>query len=322
MRQIYRDSGNHRSLVLTVVGITTAYLVTIGVLFFLQSAFLEGLVQHSFVGPAGWNAAPLLFLAAVLVLWLFLNRSSLPVIARWQRWQIFIGEGGLIATILCAYWATHPSLERFMAMHTFVQSNPITGGPLAAGVLYAALFLPILPALFLLLPWNILRANWRDLAVLLAIFFLSLFGPILDALYHMAVAPLILASVHTLLLPLGGAIAEPDHLRIGFRGFEVIVGPVCSGLNMLALFTAFVGFLWIRTSGLNTARMLLSLTIGLIALFLLNILRITLVMIVGAALPAVGLLLFHSSAGLLLLLLVCLAYWKWGMRYAATYQQK
>lgn len=319
-KKMFRRNDPHRMQKIIAGGITIAYLITIAIILFLQLTLLENLVKHSFVGPAGWNASPMLFLATVLALWFWIHRSDTPKTLQWQKWQIIAGGIGFLIAVFLAYWATHPSLERFMATHLFIQTHPVSGGPLIAGLLYAALFLPIIPALLLCIPWNVLKNAWMDLFLLLILFFLSLFVPVLDALYHMAVSPFILASVYSLLQPLGEASTEPQQLRLGFRGFEVIVGPVCSGLNMLALFTAFFGFLWMRMhqskQHIHHLRMISILGTGLTMLFFLNILRITIVMIIGSMSPSIGLLLFHTSAGLLLLLLVCIACWKWAMDWS------
>jgi len=290
------------------------YALTLGVIGVLQSSWLTMMTKQLFVGPLGGNASPMFILAAIFLLWFFLQKKNVLGTPQWQWQRVIAGSIGWIAAVGIAYWATHPPPERFTAMHLFIQMHPVVGGSVVACMLYAALFLPIIPALVATLPRNIPKNGWVDLGVLLVIFFLSLFIPVIDAAYHMIVSPTILATVHALLSPLGGAIAEPEQLRLGFRGFEVIVGPICSGLNMLTLFAAFMGFLWIHLSKkgqkIHTLRMMTVIAAGLVMLFLLNILRIAFVMIIGSVSPAIGFMLFHSASGLILLLIVCVVWWK------------
>ena len=95
------------------------------------------------------------------------------------------------------------------------------------------------------------------------------------------------------------AVYRPEIRVVGAGGFEVDVGPSCSGYEGLGLVAAFLGlFLWLRRGDLRFPQALLLLPVGLAAAWAANVGRIAVLIGIGAAgWPDVARGGFHSQAG-------------------------
>ncbi len=94
-------------------------------------------------------------------------------------------------------------------------------------------------------------------------------------------------------------IVQPQNMRVGTAKFTVVVNPECSGIEGIGLFLIF-GVLWLILfrDELRFPHALALLPVGIVALYLLNALRITALVLIGDAgwkdIAARG---FHSQAG-------------------------
>ncbi|WP_299363846.1 exosortase E/protease, VPEID-CTERM system [uncultured Paracoccus sp.] len=106
----------------------------------------------------------------------------------------------------------------------------------------------------------------------------------------------------------GELFSDPGGLVIGFEGFLVHVGAPCSGLQGFALITlVMVGFIALEQRRLRLPLALILLPVGLLASFALNVLRIALLIWIGARIsPDLAVNAFHSYAGWLLFTLLSL----------------
>ncbi len=291
------------------------FVTTVVVMLVIKSKWLGDLLEHSFVGPVGFDTFPILLFALLLCGFFMVHKKTAGKELR--KMKISIQQYGiasicLVLATLLSYVMTHPSVERFYAMFAFINAHPIIGGPLLAATLSVALFAPALPALFLFFPTAFIRRHAFDIAFFSLILVLYFYVGVFDASFHMMVAPLILqASASVLMLFSNTVTVEPTHLRLGLNDFAVVIGPVCMGLNLLALFTAVFGFLWYKSPKIRPMDGTIAFLAGLIILFILNILRIVLIMIVGIYSPVFAATLFHSAVGIILLLLVCGVYKQW-----------
>jgi exosortase E/protease (VPEID-CTERM system) len=105
-----------------------------------------------------------------------------------------------------------------------------------------------------------------------------------------------------------GVVVDPAQRLIGLGGFEVLVAPVCSGVDGLGLVVLFQAvWLSLARSRLRFRRALLLLPLGAIAALVANVLRITALILVGASgreeLALGG---FHSKLGWLLFIGIAL----------------
>lgn len=114
---------------------------------------------------------------------------------------------------------------------------------------------------------------------------------------------LTLELVHALLTVLApDPVASVADDLVGTSRFYVHVAPVCSGVEGIGLMLAFVGaFLFLERTRLRWPRALILLPVSALAVWLLNVLRITALIAIGTwGSPKVALGGFHSKAGWLL----------------------
>lgn len=308
-----RIGQQERSLIMRFV---VAYGILLFSFFIVSSKWLGDVMEHSFVGPVNFNAFPLVLVGLMLGLFVVVVRDDvrkkkLPPL---RMLQIIIALCLVALAVIASYIATHPSLEWFFAMHLFIQVHPVAGGPFVAVLLYLALLLPVMPALALTVPWQfLLRHGWL-LLVGFFIFIGYLFTNLLEALFHQFTAPLVLRWCAALLsLFPGTTTVQSDRWELTYRGFGIVLGPVCSGFTMLVLFLGIFGFVWMtlaRKSNVAHGRAFILMLSGLLILWCFNILRVVLIMFVGAASPSIGIILFHGAAGAVMFFLVFLFYIK------------
>jgi exosortase E/protease (VPEID-CTERM system) len=93
---------------------------------------------------------------------------------------------------------------------------------------------------------------------------------------------------------------------IGTLGFQVHISPACSGYEGIGLVIVFLSiYLWISRKHLRFPHALFLYPIGISLIWLLNTLRITLLIILGSSWsPAIALGGFHSNAGWLLFVMI------------------
>lgn len=113
-------------------------------------------------------------------------------------------------------------------------------------------------------------------------------------------------------------IIEPLILRV--NNFSILVGQACSGLDSLFLFTALYWFFGIVDwREFNKTRLILAFFPAALGLFAINILRIYLLVLIGALWsPKLALGLFHTYAGLILFMVYFLVFWKLAMTWLKT----
>lgn len=114
--------------------------------------------------------------------------------------------------------------------------------------------------------------------------------------------------------------AEPRDFIIGIDGFFVSIAPQCSGVEGFALVTVFVAiYAFVFRSDVRLARFLLvMLPLGLLLSWVLNILRISLLILIGARIsPDIAVNGFHSYAGWLMF--TCLAFALMALAQHATW---
>lgn len=102
--------------------------------------------------------------------------------------------------------------------------------------------------------------------------------------------------------------SNPALKHIGVDGFVIAVAPACSGVEGIALVSIFVSiYLWLFRDDLRFPRALLLYPIGIAASVILNVVRITVLLIIGIeGYPELAVGGFHSHAGWLMFILVAL----------------
>jgi exosortase E/protease (VPEID-CTERM system) len=94
-------------------------------------------------------------------------------------------------------------------------------------------------------------------------------------------------------------VTRPDRLILGTRGFRVNIAPTCSGLEGVGLILAFLGiYLWLFRRELRFPAALILLPVGAVAIWLLNAVRIVVLIVIGSSgWRDIALGGFHSQAG-------------------------
>lgn len=134
---------------------------------------------------------------------------------------------------------------------------------------------------------------------LLAAIGVCLFGYADRTLWEPA-ARVTFALVGILLRPFASSvIADPRTLIIGTPAFSVQIAPECSGYEGIGLVTVFgIGWLWLFRRECRFPQALLLLPMGVVLIWLLNAVRIAVLILIGnAGAPGIAANGFHSQAG-------------------------
>lgn len=125
-----------------------------------------------------------------------------------------------------------------------------------------------------------------------------------------------LAAVNAMLsLSFKTRIVPPYTLYVNH--FGIAVAEACSGLDSLFMFSMLyllvVGSEW---SSIKKWRAVLAYVPLAIGLYLINILRVYVMVVIGAVWsPYIAIHLFHTYAGMILFLLYFMAFFKWGWKW-------
>ena len=97
----------------------------------------------------------------------------------------------------------------------------------------------------------------------------------------------------------GNVVTDAGSFLLGTKRFTVIIAPECSGYEGMALMLVFgSGWLWLFRNEFRFPRALLLLPFGILAIWILNCIRILALVLIGdAGAPAVAAGGFHSEAG-------------------------
>lgn len=166
---------------------------------------------------------------------------------------------------------------------------------------------------YALAPWSfwrhLLRAEWPTLAMGgLAGAVASLFAAGSQSLWDPLAYAALRLSYAALALVYDDVYLDLETLALGVKDFVVLVGAPCSGyegIGLISVFTALYLFMFRRE--FRFPRALLLLPAGIVSIWLFNVLRIVVLIVIGAEVsPEIALGGFHSQAGWVSFLLVSL----------------
>lgn len=187
---------------------------------------------------------------------------------------------------------------------------------MASGIWVVAGVLAVAGGLRWMAPWPVWRdllagLGWRVVPVILLASLIPELSELVQPLWDISTLTLLTFALVFLLLRLirGQAYADPDSFIVGVDGFAVHIAPQCSGVEGFVLVGSFVAIyavLFHKT--LHPWRYwLLVLPAALLLSWLLNIVRIALLVLVGAHVsPTLAVDGFHSYAGWLFFTLLAL----------------
>jgi exosortase E/protease (VPEID-CTERM system) len=106
-------------------------------------------------------------------------------------------------------------------------------------------------------------------------------------------------------------VVDPANSLIGTSRFQVNIGPICSGIEGMALISILLAvYLYFFRKELRFPQAFVLLPIGILASWLLNAVRIASLIVLGSWMPAAAIQGFHSVAGWILFnLLTCGIIW-------------
>lgn len=307
-RQKYAMSSMQKALI-TLLALS--YALFLATFTLLQTSWLSSILGYSFIGPIGFDLFPLILPPLGIAFFLFIERAQMQsqLSLAWPTLLgFFVRIALFISIIALTAWITHPTQVRWEIIDAFMNTYDPMAEPFIATGLYASLFLPLLPSLFLFVPTTFIRKYAVPFAGGFFLLLFYIFTHTLEAFYHVATASSLLRIVGGVLgLFPGITTVSPERWEVAYRGFSVVLGPLCSGFTAMALFTAIFCVLWWRLTELGSVyhtRAFLALLAGTILFFFINILRIVLIMIIGSFSHVLGMVLFHGTAGSLFFFLV------------------
>lgn len=278
-----------------------------------------------------------LFVVELLLLSVWLDGSSLiarggiaGLIGAWGAWTIRGIVGFVVAFLTFGYLSKGAALA---AISRQAEPVPVNRGLLAAHLFAMAVFgtlswalygghliahsTNLLPSLWFvagisgiafaalsLLPLSLWLQLFRDtgslwILTLALIVAACLLGNYARALWQPA-ANLTFLLTKSFLSPfVSGVIADPASMTLGTAKFSVIIAPQCSGFEGVGLILAFsTGWLWFFRRECRFPHALLLIPAGVVAIFLLNSIRIAVLILIGnAGAQQIALGGFHSQAG-------------------------
>lgn len=171
---------------------------------------------------------------------------------------------------------------------------------------YASLFIAIFN-------WNFVKKFTSELStILFIILFYMAFQVLLQSLWPYFSH--VILSAQGLILPLFSDSVEiiPSELYVKMEDFWVTIGATCSGIFSITTFT----FLFIATilmiqknSKIHMPKTIIALIAGLLATYLLNIIRVSIIIIIGAFYSAdLALELFHEYLSAIFLIVLFVGY--------------
>lgn len=153
------------------------------------------------------------------------------------------------------------------------------------------------------------REELGSTALIIALFFM-LFKAMSDAWYFLGVfiskATYYLLSIHS-----NAMLSLNNGISLGANNFEVIIGSPCSGIASIGMFLGLFLFISFLDYGrLKTKFILKYLVIGLIGLIIVVILRLYILMVIGAYFSEkLALGLFHDNLSWILFIIYLIGYW-------------
>jgi exosortase E/protease (VPEID-CTERM system) len=298
------------------------------------SGVYPGLFSHRVIRRASLLA--LLLILELLVLSVWLDNASLSraaglawLVGRWGAWTArFVVVFAVFFTIF-GYPKARKSLQ---STSTLLRETPISWRLLAGHFCSVAAFAGLSVPLYASpsgIPGSLVTGAWLAVGALAVALGGLAFAPpklwmaaagatgyawiyasaagllvcLLGAASRLMWAPaahltfLMVSTILRTIVP--GVIAHPSTQVIGSRGFYLEIAPACSGLEGIGLILVFgATWLWLFRREFRFPHALLLIPAGVVAIFLMNALRITALILIGAAgAPGVAMGGFHSQAG-------------------------
>lgn len=202
--------------------------------------------------------------------------------------------------------AMHPSTDRVFAVLAFLQEFPYERGMVVGALIWLAFTVPLVPLILLLFPAAFLYRHRWLLVAGWCLYAAYLCGEVANAYYFRVTGPFLTSAVQwTVGLFPGGTTARLSRWTVAYERFAIEIGPACSEFAALALLGGVLAVTWWRRPPRTPARIALAfvmLVLSAAGLFVLNVIRIALIMALGAKWPELAIGLFHGGVGGILMI--------------------
>src|SRR5574341_470989 len=261
---------------------------------------LPKIALHYSPGGLRMPSAPYLNAGLLLVFMLiavFLkNYNNLEKLRGPKIWEMIV-FGALAAMEFAWFTGLLFAITKTLFIHLFL-----------AGLAYGSGMLFLMVAV---LGLDVFKKLWKDMAVVVSmLIFYSGITLFVDATRFHLVTARIAQKIMSLFIKVSIHEIQGQPL-MSVSGFATIIGPPCSGIFSMVLFTALFSFVyWLDREKINGRKALKFYIIGVIGAFVLNLLRVIALMIIGSYWsPELAVGLFHTNAGWILFAVYSFAYW-------------
>ncbi len=268
--------------------------------FYVLPDILPKIALHYSPGGLRMPTAPYLnagFLAVFMLIAVFVkNYGKLENLRGPKIWE-FIVFGALAVMEFAWFTGLLFAIAKTLFIHFFL-----------AGLAYGSGMLFLMIAL---LGLDVFKKLWMDMAmVATSLIFYSGITLFIDSTNFHIVTARLAEKILANFMPITLGIAQGQPL-INASGFATVIGPPCSGIFSMVLFTALFSFVyWLDKDKINGKKALTAYIIGVAGAFMINLLRLIALLIIGAKWsPKLAVGLFHTNAGWILFAVYSFAYW-------------
>src|SRR5574342_89577 len=133
----------------------------------------------------------------------------------------------------------------------------------------------------------------------------------MDATRFHVLTSRIVEKILSMFMHISLSLMQDGQPLINADGFATVIGPPCSGIFSMVLFTALFSFVyWLDSEKINARKAWKYYVFGVIGAFALNLIRVAALLIIGAYWsPEIAVGLFHTNAGWILFAVYSFAYW-------------
>jgi exosortase/archaeosortase family protein len=301
----------------TVAGrLSFLFAVTVFSVNVIPSQWLAALTGKPSLVPVKIEGIPLITLALLLAGFVLIYRMRLDAVdTGWpKRVQAIAAWIVMGISFLCVFNALHPDHDTLVAIYKQANTVSVFYASLFGGAFYAVLLLPFIAGLFIVFRWSFIRAFLWPFLLIILLTILSIFGLFIEVQYFTFIYKPTMILVGWFLAIAGhSAQISPNFIHITLADFSVNVGPACSGFRFATIFSILYGLLWFsvfKKGGAKHGRLFLMYAGGLLLLFVVNALRIALIVMIGKYYPVFAAALFHNVIGAALFLAMFYVYIK------------
>ncbi len=291
-----------------------AYALTVAISFAATSKMFDKILGEDHLEIVNYSASPVEWLALVLAMCAFIRPRVQMESSKTKHAHAWLQTASLLsigASVAAGFILLHPTDAAYTSLQDLLARYPLVGGPLLASLVAVLQVLPFFPAYVFIAP-SMSSRKWKELLFIFATLVFCFLTTVFEALYFKPIAPFVLKILTKLLLLFSWNVyANIRYTILSVDGFRVVIGPACAGFGYILLFTFFFVYLVFslsREHNIRVLRMIIAFVLGLVAVFLLNVLRIFSLMLVGRMNPHFALTLFHSFVGSVYFFLFFLLY--------------